>query len=478
MTEQTTSGTATAVAPEAARSNLPLAATGLALGVLMSVLDQTVVAIALPHITADLGGADQASWIMAVYVLASTASGTLYGRLSDRFGRRGVFLFAVTLFTVASLLCAVATGMGQLIAYRVLQGIGAGALFVVPTIALSELVRPDLRSRVQGYVGALFATASLAGPLVGGLLTDAATWRWIFYVNLPLGMLALGFVAAGLRLPRHPTSSGRVDVAGSGLLVGAVITMILACEWGGRHHPWGSPVIVSLLAGSALLFAAFVWWEGRTADPLLPLHLFRHPTVRTALPAAFVLGAMVYGSIVFVPTYLQHAFGYSATMSGLALTPYLAAFVLASAVGGVLAGTASRAKAVLVTGSVVAGLAFGLLSNLDGDSGYGRAALALVVLGSGVGLVMQLLVTVAQNAVRGTDLAATSAAVLSVRGLGMTVGVALFGSLLTRAIGDADPTPALLADAIPEVMLWGAPLAGLLAFLIVILPVHTPDRQA
>ena len=215
MTEQSTSGTATAVAPEAARGNLPLAATGLALGVLMSVLNQTVVAIALPHITADLGRAKQASWIVVAYVLTSTASGTLYGRLSDRFGRRGAFLFAVTLFTVASLLCAVATGMGQLLAYRALQGIGAGALFVVPTIALSELVRPDLRSRVQGYLSALFATASLAGPLVGGLLTDAATWRWIFYVNLPLGALAFVLVAAGLRLPRRPASSVRVDARNS-----------------------------------------------------------------------------------------------------------------------------------------------------------------------------------------------------------------------------------------------------------------------
>ena len=257
-----------------------------------------------------------------------------------------------------------------------------------------------------------------------------------------------------------------------------MVTLILATEWGGRTHPWGSPPIVALLAGSVLLFAAFVAWEARATDPIIPLRLFRHPTVGTALPGAFVLGAMLYGSIVFIPTYMQNAFGYSATRAGLALTPYVLAFVLASGLAGVLAGSPRRTKAILLLGPVVAGVAFLIQGRLDSTSRYTTAALGLIVLGLGIGLIMQLLVTVAQNAVEARDLAATSAAVLSIRGLGMTVGVAVFGNLLTRAIGGARPTPALLADKIPEVMLWGAPMAALLLLLMAIMPVRGAERPA
>ena len=456
----------------AGRSNVPLAVIGLALGILVSVLDQTVVSIALPNIAGDLGGIDNISWVVTAYVLASTATGTLYGRLSDRFGRRGTFIIAMLVFTVASALCALADTMGQLIVYRAVQGVGAGALFAIPTIALSELVKPESRGRMQGAVGALFAIASLAGPLVGGALTDAAGWRWIFYINLPLGVLSMLLVAFALRLPR-PTSRPSIDFLGSALLVGAVVALLLTTEWGGRTYDWLSGTILSLAVGAAALFALFVFWERRAVSPVVPMRLFSNPTVRLILPATAVLGALLYGSIVFLPTYLQSAFDISATVAGLGINPYMLTFVVASFLSGSRVSANGNARPFLIAGPIAIAAGFGLLSLLDADSNYGMVVVALLVMGVGVGFIMQLLVTVAQNAVQPADLAATSAAILSIRGLGMSLGVALFGNLLSRQLGpDAQAGPEV-ANAIPDVMVWGIPLALLLLALTVAVPAKT-----
>ncbi|MBX6767134.1 MAG: MFS transporter, partial [Actinomadura rubrobrunea] len=287
-----------------------LASAGLSLGVLLSVLDQTVVATALPEIAADGGGLSSISWVATAYLLASTATGTLYGRVSDRFGRRATFLAAVGLFTVASALCAVADSLGQLIAFRALQGIGAGGLFVLPSIALSELFPADQRGKVQGYLGAIFAIGSVGGPLVGGVLTDQLSWRWIFYINIPLGVLAILLTATTLRLPTGPHRT-RLDLPGSALVVAAVIALMLAVEWGGREYDWDSATILGLLAAAVVLFAAFVWWERRSPSPVLPLRLMAGPVLRIAVPATVLLGALLYGSVFFLPTYFQHAHGMS-----------------------------------------------------------------------------------------------------------------------------------------------------------------------
>lgn len=460
----------------AGQSNVPLAVIGLALGILVSVLDQTVVSIALPNIAADLGGIDQISWVVTAYVLASTATGTLYGRLSDRFSRRGTFLFAMLIFTVASVLCAVADSMGQLIAYRALQGIGAGALFAVPTIALSELVKPESRGRMQGAIGALFAIASLAGPLVGGALTDAAGWRWIFYINLPLGALSMLLVAFALRLPQR-TSRPSIDFLGSALLVGGVVALLLTTEWGGRTYAWISGTILGLAAATVLLFALFVFWERRATSPVVPMRLFSNPTVRVVLPATAVLGALLYGSIVFLPTYLQSAFDISATLAGLGINPYMLTFVVASFLSGNRVSATGNARPFLIAGPIAIAAGFGLLSLLDADSSYGMVVLALLVLGVGVGFIMQLLVTVAQNAVGPADLGATSAAILSIRGLGMSLGVAIFGNLLSRELGPGTQAGPAVANAIPDIMVWGIPLALLLLLLTALMPARTIGRQ-
>lgn len=451
------------------RSNVPLASAGLVLGMLLSVLDQTVVAIALPDIASDIGGASSFGWVVTAYVLASTATGTLYGRLSDRYGRRGVFVAAVVLFVVASLLCGMAQSMPQLIAARVLQGIGAGALFVIPTVTLSELYPTHLRGRVQGLTGGVFALASLGGPLVGGAITNGFGWRWIFYINVPLGILPILLCMFALRVPK-PAAGGKVDLAGSALLIGGVVSLLLITQWGGRDHAWASGTILGLIAACLALFALFVWWEGRAENPLLPMRLFTNPSLRLVLPATLILGLLLYGSVVYMPTFLQAAYGMSATEAGLALNPYFIPFLVVSAVTGGEAGASGRFKTYLLTGAVVLGIAFLGLGLLDIDSPYLLVAAAMAVLGIGFGLLMQNLVVVSQNAAAPPDLAATTAANLSIRGLGMAIGVALFGSLLSREIGAGPVTPEATAAAIPDVFVWGAPLALVLALLIGLLP--------
>ncbi|MEV4250185.1 MDR family MFS transporter [Streptosporangium canum] len=449
--------------------NVPLAMAGLLIGMLLSVLDQTVVAIALPDIAADLGGMDAIGWVVTSYVLASTATGALYGRISDRFGRRAVFVTAVAVFVASSALCGLAQTMPQLVAARTLQGIGAGALFVLPTIALSELYPQHLRSRVQGFTGGVFALASVGGPLAGGVITDAVGWRWIFYINLPLGLLGMALVAFALRLPKTG-GAGKVDVAGAVLIAGATVSLLLVAEWGGRTRAWTSGVILALIGAFAALLALFVWWQRRAATPLIPPRLFANPALRVALPATALLGALLGGSIVYLPTYLQAAYGMGATQAGLALNPYVLTFMAVSSLVGARIGAGGRFKPYLLAGSVIVVLGFALLSRLDPGTAYALLAVELGVLGAGFGLLMQNLVVVAQNAAPPADLAATTSATVSIRGLGLSLGVAVSGNLLTRELQSRAPSPEATAAAIPDVLAWGVPAAVALVALMALLP--------
>ncbi|MEV4073893.1 MDR family MFS transporter [Nonomuraea fuscirosea] len=449
--------------------NVPLATAGLLIGMLLSVLDQTVVAIALPDIAADLGGMDAIGWVVTSYVLASTATGALYGRVSDRFGRRTVFITAVAVFAAGSALCGLAQSMPQLIAARTLQGVGAGGLFVLPTIALSELYPPRLRSRVQGFTGGVFALASVGGPLAGGAITDAWGWRWIFYVNLPLAVLTVALTAYALRLPT-PGAHGRADLAGAALLAGAMVSLLLVTEWGGRTYAWTSGTILGLVGALVLLAVLFVRRERRAADPLLPLRLFAHPALRAALPATALLGALLGGSIVYLPTYLQAGYGMGATQAGLALNPYVLPFMAVSSLAGARIGASGRFRPYLMAGAAIAALGFAVLGRLTPGAPYPLFAAGIAVLGVGFGLLMQNLVVVAQNAAPPADLAATTSAVVSVRGLGLSLGVAVFGSLLTRELQVRAPGPAATAAAIPDVLAWGVPAAVVLLGLVALLP--------
>ncbi|WP_214413106.1 MDR family MFS transporter [Sphaerisporangium fuscum] len=452
-----------------AGGNVPLATAGLLIGMLLSVLDQTVVAIALPDIATDLGGMNAIGWIVTSYVLASTATGALYGRLSDRFGRRTVFITAVAVFVAGSALCGLAQTMPQLIAARTVQGIGAGALFVLPTITLSELYPLRLRSRIQGFTGGVFAIASVGGPLAGGAITDAWGWRWIFYINLPLGLLSMALIAFALRSPGSG-GDGKVDLPGAALVTGAIVALLLVGEWGGRTYAWTSGVIVALAGAFALLLALFLWRERRAVDPLLPLRLFAEPALRVALPATALLGALLGGSVVYLPTYLQDAYGMGATQAGLALNPYVLTFMVVSFLSGARIGASGRFKPYLIAGSVIAVLGFALLSRLTPGTPYVLLAAEIGLLGAGFGLLMQNLVVVAQNAASPADLAATTSAAVSVRGLGLSLGVAVFGNLLTRRLQGHAAGPRATSAAISDVLFWGAPAAAVLVALMVLLP--------
>ncbi|MET9284986.1 DHA2 family efflux MFS transporter permease subunit [Nocardia beijingensis] len=453
-------------------SMVPLATAGLMLGALLSVLDQAVVAIALPEIAADLGGMESIGWTVTAYLLATTVTGALYGRLSDRFGRRAVYLSAVGIFVIASALAGASHTLWQLVGARALQGIGGGALFVVPTIAIAELYPVDKRGRMQGLMGAVFAIASVGGPLIGGTITDLAGWRWIFYVNVPLGLAAMAVVALSLRLPRVGGDTG-LDYPGAALLTAAVVSLLLVTEWGGRSADWGSPVILGLVALTLVALAVFRWWEPRTPHPILPLRLFADRTLRAALPATFVLGALLAASLVYLPTYLQTAFDIGATAAGLATLPYFLTFVAVAAIAGGRAGASRDFKPYLLTGAVLATAGFWLLSRLGPDTGYAVVALCLMVPGIAFGLMMQNLVVVTQNAVGPADLGVTTSATLALRGLGMSVGVAVLGNLLSRELtGQTN-----VAVAVPEVMIWGVPLAAVLIVLVLALPKSAaPDR--
>ncbi|MGV9309404.1 DHA2 family efflux MFS transporter permease subunit [Nonomuraea sp. NPDC003727] len=437
------------------------ATAGLLVGMLLSVLDQTVVAIALPDIAADLGGTDAIGWIVTSYVLASTTTGALYGRVSDRFGRRAVFVTAVAVFLAGSMLCGLARTLPELVAARTVQGIGAGALFVLPTIALSELYPQRLRGRVQGLTGGVFALASLGGPLAGGAITDLAGWRWIFFVNLPLGLLSIALVGLALRLPTP--GGGRIDVAGGVLLAGATVSLLLVAEWGGRVHAWTSGAVLTPAATCAALLALFVWRQRRADNPLLPPRLFAVPALRVTLAATALLGALLGGSIVYLPGYLQATYGMGAMQAGLALTPYVITFMAVASVSG--ARVAGRPKPYLVAGAVIVVAGFALLSRLEPGTPYALVAVEFGVLGLGFGLLMQNLVVVAQNAAVPADLAAVTSAALSARGLGLSLGVALFGSLLAR-----QPHGRGVGAAIPEVLAWGVPVAIVLVALMAALP--------
>ncbi|WP_067470617.1 MDR family MFS transporter [Nocardia amamiensis] len=450
-------------------SIVPPATVGLMLGALLSVLDQTVVAIALPQIVEDVGGADSIGWIVTAYLLATTITGALYGRLSDRIGRRTVFLGAVGIFVLASVLAGLAQSLPQLVAARALQGIGGGALFVVPTIAISELYPVERRGRMQGLMGAIFAIASVGGPLIGGTITDLAGWRWIFFINVPLGLLSIALVAVALRLPRVGGGT-RLDYPGAALLAATVTCLLLITEWGGRTQSWHSPIILGLGALTVVGLAAFLWWEPRAEHPILPPRLFADRTLRIALPAALVLGALLAGSVMYLPTYLQAAFDISATAAGLGGLPYFLSFVAVAAIAGSKAGATLRFKPYLLTGSLLATAGIWLLSRLGPDVSYGVVALLLVVPGVAFGLMVQNLVVVTQNAVAPADLAVTTSAALSLRGLGMAAGVALLGNLIGRELTGQAPTIDAIASAIPAALIWGVPLAAALVALILLLP--------
>ncbi|MDO0927913.1 MFS transporter [Streptomyces sp. TG1A-8] len=407
----------------------------LLLGLLLAALDQTIVATALPTIVSDLGGLEHLSWVVTAYLLASTAAIPLWGKLGDQYGRKRLFQTAIVIFLVGSALCGVAQNMPQLIGFRALQGLGGGGLIVLSMAIVGDIVPPRERGRYQGLFGAVFGATSVLGPLLGGLFTEHLSWRWVFYVNLPLGVVALAVIATALRVPRR-SDRHVIDYLGTFLIAAVATCLVLVASLGGTTWGWASPQVVGLAVLGVLLAAAFVAVERRAAEPVLPLKLFRVRTFTLAAVISFIVGFAMFGAMTYLPTFLQVVHGVSPTMSGVHMLPMVFGLLLSSTASGQVVSRTGRWKVFPVTGTAVTTLGLLLLHRLDEFSSTVEMGACFLVFGLGLGLVLQVLVLIVQNAVPYEDLGVATSGATFFRSIGASFGVAIFGTVFSSRLGD------------------------------------------
>ncbi|MFE9659506.1 DHA2 family efflux MFS transporter permease subunit [Streptomyces sp. NPDC005955] len=419
----------------------------LLLGMLLAALDQTIVSTALPTIVSDLGGLDHLSWVVTAYLLASTAATPLWGKLGDQYGRKRLFQTAVVIFLVGSALCGAAQSMPQLIGFRALQGLGGGGLMVLSMAIVGDLVPPRERGRYQGLFGAVFGTTSVLGPLLGGVLTEQLSWRWVFYVNLPIGAVALVVIASALRIP-HRDARHTIDYLGTFLIASVAACLVLVASLGGTTWAWGSARTIGLTVLGVLLAGAFVLVERRAAEPVLPLKLFRIRTFTLAALISFVVGFAMFGAMTYLPTFLQIVRGVSPTMSGVHMLPMVIGLLLASTGSGQIVSRTGRWKVFPVAGTGITALGLLLLHRLGPDTSTAVTSAYFFVFGLGLGLVMQVLVLIVQNAVAYEDLGVATSGATFFRSIGASFGVAVFGSVFAGRLTDK-LTSALGGQALP-----------------------------
>ncbi|MFC7467873.1 MDR family MFS transporter [Actinomadura keratinilytica] len=415
----------------------------LLLGMLLAALDQTIVATALPTIVSDLGGLDHLSWVVTAYLLAATAATPLWGKLGDQYGRKKLFQTAIAIFLAGSVLCGIAQDMPQLIGFRALQGLGGGGLMVLSMAIVGDLVPPRERGRYQGLFGAVFGATSVLGPLLGGIFTEHLSWRWVFYVNVPLGAIALVVIAAALHIPTRPARHV-IDYLGTFLVAAVAACLVLAASLGGTTWAWGSPQIIGLAVLAVVLGAWFVRVERRAAEPVLPLRLFRVHTFTLSAVISFIIGFAMFGAMTYLPTFLQVVRGITPTLSGVHMLPMVAGVLLASTVSGQLITRTGHWKVFPVAGTGITAAGLLLLHRLRQNTGDLEMSLYFFTFGVGLGLVIQVLVLVVQNAVPYEDLGVATSGATFFRSIGASFGVAVFGTIFTSRL-DAKITAVLAA---------------------------------
>jgi EmrB/QacA subfamily drug resistance transporter len=465
---------------------------GLLMAILLAMLDNLIVSTALPRIVGDLGGVAHLSWVVTAYILASTITTPFYGKLGDMYGRKKFFVAAIIIFLAGSALSGLSQTMAELIAFRAIQGLGAGGLMVGAMATLGDIVAPRERGRYMSYMMVVMMLATIAGPLLGGFITTAFSWRWIFYINIPLGGAALVYLLITLHVPSHRVKH-KVDYLGGSLLAVAATALILLATWGGTQYAWGSPQIIGLALLTVAAGVAFYVTETRAAEPMMPLHVYRNRNFSLSMGMTFLTGLAMFGAMTFLPLFQQTVQGESPTISGLALTPMMLGVTVTSIVAGQVTTKTGRYKVFPILGGAIMAVGMFLLSGLDTGTTRLESALYYVVLGLGMGFLMQMVSLIAQNSVQQKDMGVASSARMFFQQIGGSLGVAAFGALFARQLteslsaatsrggagvhisasgGQLNPAtvnslPALvrhdvfaaIADAIQHVFIWAVPAA-------------------